>query len=322
MRSRISIFVQKTLRWTIPLLVVFVLVYALSESRETEIIIIDFTENEEAIVQDLYERGYLANIFAYGVAVLAVQFGFEVEPGAYALRKNMGPFSFLAAIASPEYVYVHIYPGLRKEEVAARFADALAWNEEQTRQFAESRPMCFLTGGEGYLFPGTYLVSKHERPENIRKKMQERLQTSLTDLVSEETAAVLNMHQVLTIASLIQREAAGRGDMRLISGVIWNRLFQEMPLQIDATLQYVKADTSPWWPPVRAEDKYLDSPYNTYQYVGLPPGPIANPSPEAIQAALHPLDTTCLFYIHDNSRAIHCASTYEAHKRNISYYLQ
>jgi UPF0755 protein len=121
---------------------------------------------------------------------------------------------------------------------------------------------------------------------------------------------------------LVQREAAGSHDMRLISGVIHNRLKQNMPLQIDATLQYITGDFENWWPVPRSSDKFIDSPFNTYQNKGLPPLPIATPSKEAIKAALNPLKTDCVYYLHDSRRVIHCAKTYDQHKRNIRNYLR
>jgi UPF0755 protein len=92
-----------------------------------------------------------------------------------------------------------------------------------------------------------------------------------------------------------------------------------MPLQIDATLQYVRGSKpyEPWWPVPVPADKFLDSPYNTYQHAGLPPGPIANPSVEAIVAALNPYPTECYFYFHTNDGELICTETYEDHVREL-----
>jgi UPF0755 protein len=87
-----------------------------------------------------------------------------------------------------------------------------------------------------------------------------------------------------------------------------------MKLQLDATLQYAKANgRNGWWPVVRSRDKYIRSPYNTYQNGGLPPGPIANPSVAAIVATLNPKKTPCFYYFHDNDSAFHCSETYDEH---------
>ena len=104
--------------------------------------------------------------------------------------------------------------------------------------------------------------------------------------------------------------------VRAISGIIWNRLFANMNLQIDATLQYAKANstaTKSWWPKVTPADLSRKSPYNTYVHSGLPPTPIANPSVAAVLAALNPLNTSCMFYFHDNAGRFHCSDTYTEH---------
>ena len=123
------------------------------------------------------------------------------------------------------------------------------------------------------------------------------------------------------IASIIQREAGGKKDMRLISGIIWNRIFAGMRLQMDATLQYAKGNEEEgWWPQVDPKDKNIDSPYNTYKYDSLPPTAIANPGMAALEAAYNPQKTSCMYYLHDKKGNIHCSKTYAEHKRNIEKY--
>ena len=104
--------------------------------------------------------------------------------------------------------------------------------------------------------------------------------------------------------------------MRIISGIIWNRLFANMNLQIDATVQYAKANkasVNSWWPAVLPRDISIKSPYNTYTNPGLPPTPIANPSVAAILAALNPVSTPCFYYFHDKMGQFHCSTTYAEH---------
>jgi len=109
--------------------------------------------------------------------------------------------------------------------------------------------------------------------------------------------------------------------MKLISGIIWNRIFSGMKLQMDATLQYAKGNKKDgWWRKVTSRDKRIKSSYNTYLYKGLPPGAIANPGLSAINAAFNPQKTNCIFYLHDRNRRIHCTRTYKEHKRNIKKY--
>ncbi|MDA8611406.1 endolytic transglycosylase MltG [Candidatus Pacebacteria bacterium] len=322
-KDKVSKAMQIFLKWAVPTIVIFSVFYSISATyNEKQLIIVDYTTNDVGVLTQLKEKGAINNM-AYFAGRIAVELGFDIESGGFELSRSMGPVSFLAAAFSPEFKYVAFNEGMRKEQMVDILSKKLDWSEEDKRTFTNDLPICAFTGGEGYLYPGTYLIHKNESPKDVRFRMEKELYAVISDITNNPDEEVLNLKQVLTIASLIQREAAGKEDMRLISGVIWNRLFLEMPLQIDATLQYVKAsEDNGWWPQVRADDKYLLSPYNTYQNKGLPPGPIANPGKSAIEAALNPADTTCLFYLHDNSRNIHCATTYEKHKQNVSYYLK
>lgn len=325
MAEKFSATIQNTLKWLVPILLILAVFYAFNEKKQSQVVVLSDEKNESEIVDELNERGYISNSLSYLIAKAAVAFGLDFEPGAFVLYEDMGPFSLLAALASPEYKYVAVVEGLRKEEIAEVIGEKLEWDEEERKEFAAPEQICIFAGGEGYLFPGKYLVHKDYDPDDVKKLMEEKLNEVVEDLEDDDSTSskVLNMNQILIIASLIQREAAGKHDMKLISGVIWNRIFNDMPLQIDATLQYAKGnEENGWWPPVKSEDKYIDSPYNTYKNDGLPPGPIANPGLAAIDAALNPTDTKCLFYLHDRNRVIHCASTYEAHKKNVRYYLR
>lgn len=326
MAEKISARLQNILKWFIPLLLIFAIFFAVAEKKEESIIVFPDGKTGIEILEELDARGYISNKLSYFIARASLIFGFDIESGGFLLSQNMGPFGLLAALASPDYRYVAVNEGLRTEEIAEIFAKKLDWTEEEKDEFSIPEHICLLVGGEGFLFPGKYLVNKDDNPEDVKKIMEEKLNQVMRDVSNTETGEnqkILNMNQIITIASLIQREAAGKNDMKLISGIIWNRIFNGMPLQIDATLQYVKgSEEKGWWPIVKSEDKYLESPYNTYQNDGLPPGPIANPGIAAIEAALNPVDTDCIFYLHDRNRVIHCSKDYKAHKENVRRYLK
>jgi UPF0755 protein len=180
---------------------------------------------------------------------------------------------------------------------------------------------------DGYYLPGTYWVRLGAGGSEVARQMLDAFNAKVSDQVLSEgpkknaANSKINLDTAVRIASIIQREAAGKKDMNLISGVIWNRLFKGMSLDMDATLQYAKGDEENWWPVVHGSDKNIVSPFNTYKNKGLPPTAIANPSVDAIKAALNPEKTNCIFYLHDNSRNIHCTATYAAHKANVQRYL-
>lgn len=233
--------------------------------------------------------------------------------------------------ANPHYRFVHIYPGMRREEIIEKYSNTLGWDEKDKQWFIASAPTDPTSGIylDGYFLPKSYIVNKDASGQDVgalmRKEFDQAIQEKVIDTLptnKDGDESVINLDTAVRIASLIQREAAGKHDMRLISGILWNRIFSGMKLDIDATLQYVKGTPGEWWPEVTGKDKYIKSPFNTYQNKGLPPSPISNPSLDAIAAAYNPQKTDCLFYLHDKNRKIHCTKTYEGHKKNVEKYLK
>ena len=166
-------------------------------------------------------------------------------------------------------------------------------------------------------------MDKDADPAEVTKTMTSEFSKEVNKLKKPPTMQIINEETALKIASIIQRESGGKKDMNLISGIIWNRIFDGMKLQIDATLQYAKGnETDGWWGPVAPDDKNIESFYNTYLYNGLPPGPISNPGLDAIAAAYNPAKTDCLYYLHDKNRQIHCSNTYSEHLKEIQIYLK
>jgi UPF0755 protein len=255
-------------------------------------------------------------------------------------KLGLDPIEFYSNMANPYMKLVNIPAGLRREETALKFAKVLGWDQKQIDSFLKTAPRDDRGTLDGYYLPGAYWVKTTATGSDVANQMLRNFNTKVSEEVlsknkSKSFTQKINLDTAVRVASIIQREAAGETDMRIISGVIWNRIFRGMSLDIDATLQYAKAteqdlkdglvasasSTVVWWPKVVGKDKYIDSPFNTYQNKGLPPTAIANPSLKAIAAAFNPAKTDCLFYIHDNNRGFHCEKTYEAHKENVQKYL-
>ena len=252
------------------------------------------------------------------IAGLAHLFSLKIEEITPSL--NMG--AVYVAATNPNLRYISIREGMRKEEIASQFQTKLKWSESETASFAESN-LCTMDPIEGYLFPDVYVIPENSTPDDVKLAMKNRFEKAIGGTsITHSKNTPFDLDTVIKVASLIQREAAGKRDMNLISGIIWNRLFKDSKLEIDATLQYVKGTEENWWPRVLAEDKYLDSPYNTYQNKGLPPSAISNPGIAAIAAAANPTKTSCVFYIHDRYRRIHCAKTYAEHMQNVRWFLK
>lgn len=172
---------------------------------------------------------------------------------------------------------------------------------------------------EGYIFPDTYLVSRIMEPREIVAKMITNFREKLgADLKRTIEAHGLNIRRIVIIASIIEKEASLQEERSIISSVIYNRLKLGMGLQMDPTIIYALKKEGAYDGNLKREHKALDSPYNTYKYRGLPPGPICNPGISSIFAACNPADTKYLYYVSKNDGS-HEFST-NVHDHNMAVY--
>jgi len=173
---------------------------------------------------------------------------------------------------------------------------------------------------EGYLFPDTYLVYKDASIDDIIEKMLSNLEKKYTPEMRDETKRLgFSTHEILTLASIIEREVSTDDDRAVVSGIFHNRLKAGMGLQSDATVNYVtgKGKTQPSY-----DDVSVDSPYNTYKYRGLPPGPIGSPGLSAIRAALYPKESEYIYFLTTPEGKAIYSKTYEEHIIAKRKYLQ
>lgn len=180
---------------------------------------------------------------------------------------------------------------------------------------------------EGYLFPDTYRVFATSTPGEVIVKMLDNFDRKITaEMRSDIAAQDKTLEEIIVMASLIEKEApitnasGGDRDAQLISGIFWNRLALGQALQSDATLSYIFSDNKPAHSGVELE---VDSPYNTYKYPGLPPGPIGNPGLLAIRAAIYPAATDYYYFLTPpDSREVIYARSYAEHLQNKDKYLR
>jgi len=159
--------------------------------------------------------------------------------------------------------------------------------------FLSDKP--WFVGLEGYLFPDTYRIFRDSTPEEIIEKMLQNMDQKLApDLRAEIARQKKSVFSVITIASLIEKEVRTDEDRAIVSGILWKRLERGMPLQVDATINYITGGKDP---SATREETKINSPYNTYLYPGLPLGPIANPGLSAIRAAIYPKQSPYLYYL-------------------------
>lgn len=173
---------------------------------------------------------------------------------------------------------------------------------------------------EGYLYPDTYYFTADQTVEDIVDRLAQAMETQFTDAYKERSEELgLTQHEVLTLASLIEREAYNEAEKATISGVIHNRLENGMLLQIDATVIYAIGEGKEHIDRVLFSHLETDNPFNTYVYMGLPPGPIAAPSKTSIEAALYPESHEFLYYVLGENGHVF-GKTYEEHQKNVQDY--
>lgn len=236
---------------------------------------------------------------------------------------------------------VTIPEGMRIEQVAALLeergvvkasdflvaANGIATSGTQVdADLLSSRPSA--TTLEGYIFPATYSFSRSVTAQEVVLTMVKALGDRFTNaLRADARAQGLTVHQVLTLASIVEREDVIPEERPLIASVYRNRIAQGMPLQADPTVQYAvtarpgNVDQFGYWKKVLSlQDLQFDSSYNTYLKGGMPPGPIANPGLESILAVIHPAQTDYLFFVARNDGSHAFAATFEEHQRNVAQY--
>ncbi len=289
-------------------------------------------ETAATIAVRLQEAGLIGDAQLFRLLVYYRGIDSQLEAGYYQLRPNMNMEEMVEALqhGQPEEALLTIPEGWRAEEIAELLekrglADAqefmqLVREGRFNNDFLSSRPQGVSL--EGYLFPDTYRIGQGLGAEEIVSLLLDNFGQRFTEEMGEEAAAQgLTIHQVVTLASLVEREAKIDQERPIIASVYLNRWRAGWLLESDATAQYAlgyQEESGQWWKsPVTLEEmKAADSPYNTYLYPGLPPGPICNPGLASIQAVLEPAQTKYMFLYHKGDGSHAFAETYEEHLEN------
>lgn len=240
----------------------------------------------------------------------------NIKSGDYIFSEILPLPNVIARITSGNfgsvYVKVVIPEGVRVKDISLIVEKALPHlNARVFESFARQH--------EGYLFPDTYNFLPGSTYQEVIKTMRARFDEILLSIETEVAQSKEPLSRIVTMASLLEREARQLETMRVISGILWRRISIGMPLQVDAVFGYI-FDRPTYSPSF--EDLKVESPYNTYTNKDLPPGPIGNPGLNALRAAVTPIKTTYLYYLSDPQGLMHYANTFEEHKKNRALYLR
>lgn len=281
---------------------------------------IELGESPQSISRRLEEQGLIRDAAAFQAYLIYAGLDTLLQAGDYTLSPAEDARQIARQLLDPTpgAAQLVILPGWRLEEVAAALpASGLSLAPEAFIAAARARGM------EGYLFPGSYTL-----PRGIpADELLDELKAAFDQAVSDEMRRAyehqgLTLHQAVTLASIVQREAVVEDEMPLIASVFLNRLNAGMKLDADPTVQYARGyneQQQTWWTnPLSAADLQINSPYNTYRYAGLPPGPIASPGLNALRAVAFPAQTPYYYFraACDGSGRHQFAETFAEHTAN------
>lgn len=292
---------------------------------------VDPQEQTTTILNRLVNEGFIDDPLPLRAYLQYTGMDKNIQSGNHLLSPAMSPIQLAQAISSYNNLLVQftLLPGWRIEEIAdALVASGILSNAQEFIQLASHPqpvylPLSEAASLEGFLFPDSYSLQKQSNPEQLIAIFIQRFQANLTpDLAGKFERQGLSPYQALILASMVQRESIVKEEMPLIASVFFNRLQAGMKLDSDPTVQYALGynhSQKTWWTnPLSKSDLEINSPYNTYLYIGLPPTPICNPGLDALLAVAQPQPSDYYYFRascnHDGRHTF--SRTYEEHLNN------
>jgi len=272
----------------------------------TQEFLIEKGESSWEIAKSLEEKGLIKNSLSFELYLFLRGEGGEIKAGFYELSPSLATWNIVKKIIKGETKKerITIIEGWTRKDIASYLEEKKTCSSddffEATNLESWKTEYDFLKSVgtedlEGYLFPDTYFIEPREEIKDIVQKMLDNFDKKLTLELREEIARQdKSIFEIVIMASLIEKEVKTTEDKKMVSGLLWKRLENNVPLQVDATITFLtgKRTTS-----VSREETRIDSPYNTYKYRGLPIGPICNPGSESINATVYPQDSDYWYYL-------------------------
>lgn len=297
------------------IIIIYQLYTPLDKVGGEKIFIIEKGEGMKKIADNLKAESLIKNKWSFYYYLLIKGETEKLQAGTYSLNPSMNIPEIANKIIRGDvienWVKVTIPEGWRNKQIRERLIDfGLISPEERLPENLE-----------GYLFPDTYYFYKDSSLEDVIQKMRDNFDNKITkDLQKAIEQQKKQLNDIIIMASLIEREVKTYEDMQIVSGIFWKRIESDYPLESCATIAYILG-VDKWRYTI--EDTRIESPYNTYRNIGLPPTPINNPGLNAIKAAIYPIYTDYNFFLTDpETDNTIFSKTLEEHNRNKAKYLQ
>jgi UPF0755 protein len=295
-------------------------------SAEEKLITIPKGMRAGQVMEMLIREGVVRNRVSLKIAFSLFGKPRELKAGTYRFDKPLTPLEVIEMLNRGEVVYtkVTIPEGLRIEEGARLLAEAGLGREKGFLEVASQpdlvKDLDPQAGSlEGYLFPDTYLVDPGHSERGVVNAMVKNFRTWWA-VRAPDVPEGLTLHQVVTLASLVEKETGAPEERGLIAGVFFNRLRLGMPLQTDPSIIYGEIQAGRYRGFLTREDWTFASPYNTYLHVGLPPGPICSPGRAALEAVLRPISSNYLYFVSRNDGTHAFSRTLAEHNAAVQHY--
>jgi UPF0755 protein len=238
-----------------------------------------------------------------------------LHSGDYLFKAPVNMLEVVKRIGSGAFGLEPVKVRVREGATVAKIAEML---DKEMLKFDKDKFLTVAGKHEGYLFPDTYYFLPNAPVEQVVGAMTDNFYKHYAEVEEQAKKTGYTMHQVVTLASILELEASKYTDRRKIAGVMYNRLEAGMALQVDVSFVYIMNKGTF---DITREDLKHDSPYNTYVHKGLPPGPIGSPSMESLRAAVDPVDSNWIFYLADRRGVTHYSKTYKEHLRKKRWYI-
>lgn len=266
--------------------------------------------------RELYKQHIISSSFFFHVT--ARIFGLEktIQSGTYQFERPLGLaqvlYRLMSGISGLSFVKVTIPEGFTRAQIAQVYQQSLP-------HFNVGHFMLATENDEGYLFPNTYLFFEDTNEKEVIRQMKEEFYKKINFIQKDIDSFGRSVSDIVILASLLEREARTINEKRIIADILWRRLDAKHLLQVDAVFGYIK-ERETYHPSL--SDLDIDSPYNTYKHIGLPPTPIANPGIESLLASVTPLPNEYWYYLTGSDGTMYYAKTFEEHKTNKARYLK
>lgn len=289
--------------------------------KNTQTFVVKNGEALKTVAQSLEQKGLIHSWLIFVLQAKRLGASGQIQAGDFQLSPSLSMGQIIEALNhGTKDVWVTIPEGWRKEEIDERLVKQLGLTPGDFPQAAI----------EGYMFPDTYLIPQEVNADGVIKMMRQNFEKRIINinpsaLLPNKKFSGLTLPEIVTLASLVERETKHSQDRPLVAGILIKRLQYDWPLEVDATLQYAlgySASEKTWWRKnLTADDLELNSPYNTRKFKGLPPGPISNPGLASLQAVFNPQGSPYWFYLSDKNGQMYYAKTIEEHTENIKKFL-